>query len=529
MVYLQNLGTPNITLYDEAIHANVIKNLAEHGSPPKLHRSPAKTDFRDWTNNTVWLHKPLVPFYVTAVSYRFLGGSLWALRLPGAAFALLTAFVVYLIGHRFMNDHTGICGAAIFGLCPFTNDLVHGRTFSGFPDLLFVFFLSVALYLIMDWTQTRLPATLRWIGSVLALAYMCKGGLVFAPFVVLAVLTILTGGFRALIPLRQPALIFAVMVLPEKLYWLVHYPVEFRYEQQQQLMHLFKSIENHGHSWDFYFTSHIPYMLRRPVAPFAYFSIAWTLIRSRPGEPGFALNLWALAYLVPLSFGASKIHNFIFPILPAIALLIPHAVEELMRSHRFSMVFSLCVSSFAVYLLSWAVGDNPISRWVPLLAAGTVLVATLLLQMQIGFASRTAARSVLAATVSVLLLFYLRKDFHENNQEPADRAAQAILRESSFALRPLLNEDSVVLLRSSAMPNYAYLYIMYWSGLDCFSLCPESPPPERAARLLVRNNAYLLADELLPTAPVARLPGGYLYPLKDVPFGSSSAVSCGTF
>ncbi len=38
------------------------------------------------------------------------------------------------------------------------------------------------------------------------------------------------------------------VVLPEKLYWLAHHPVEFRYEQQQQLLHLFRVIEGHGGS-----------------------------------------------------------------------------------------------------------------------------------------------------------------------------------------------------------------------------------------------------------------------------------------
>jgi hypothetical protein len=56
-------------------------------------------------------------------------------------------------------------GAAIFSLNPFTNALVHGTTYSGFPDLFFVFFVSVALYFILDWTQTKSITTLRWFGN----------------------------------------------------------------------------------------------------------------------------------------------------------------------------------------------------------------------------------------------------------------------------------------------------------------------------------------------------------------------------
>ena len=167
LVYLQNLGSPYITTWDEAIHVNVIKNLAEHCCVPQLHRQAPGTDYKEWENNTLWLHKPLLPFYATAGVYKLLSGSLWSLRFPGAIFALLTTLVIYLIGRRFFSGSVGLCGAAIFGLNPFTNQLVHGRAFSGFPDLAFVLFLAVTLYLILEWTQSKRNATLRWLGLTL--------------------------------------------------------------------------------------------------------------------------------------------------------------------------------------------------------------------------------------------------------------------------------------------------------------------------------------------------------------------------
>ena len=133
-LYLQNLGTPYITTWDEVVHANVIHNLAEHCCVPQLHRSSnLPTDYRAWMDNNVWLHKPLLPFYVTAAVYRVLGGSLFALRLGGALFSLSTALVLYFIGRRFFSNNVGLAGAAIFTLMPYTNLLVKGLEFSGFP------------------------------------------------------------------------------------------------------------------------------------------------------------------------------------------------------------------------------------------------------------------------------------------------------------------------------------------------------------------------------------------------------------
>ena len=170
-LFLQNLGSPNISTWDEVVHVNVVKNLAEHCCLPRLHRTGLGTDYRDWADNTVWLHKPLLPFYATAAIYRLLGGSLWAFRLPGAIFALLTALVVYLIGSHFLNENIGLFGVAIFSLNPFTNALVHGTTYSGFPDLFFALFVSVALYLILEWTESKSKNfALAWTGSRLGLS-----------------------------------------------------------------------------------------------------------------------------------------------------------------------------------------------------------------------------------------------------------------------------------------------------------------------------------------------------------------------
>src|SRR5208337_2674818 len=225
------------------------------------------------------------------------------------------------------------------------------RTYSGFPDLFLAFFASVALYLILDWTQRKSTTALRWLGLVVGLAYLCKGGLALAPFAVLAIVTITAGSIRELTPALESIVVFAMVVLPERLYWLAYHPVESGYEQRQQVLHLFRNIEGHASPWHFYFTHSLPHILVPALVPFACFSIGWALTKCRPGTPGHTLSIWSLAYLVPLSFGVSKIDNFIFAVLPALALLIPLAVESLMLSRQFGLILSLCVGCLAAYIL----------------------------------------------------------------------------------------------------------------------------------------------------------------------------------
>jgi 4-amino-4-deoxy-L-arabinose transferase-like glycosyltransferase len=538
-LFLQNLSTPYITLWDEAVHVNVIKNLAEHCCLPQLHRSAnIGTDYRRWTNNSLWLHKPLLPFYVTAGIYKLLGGSLWALRLPGAIFALLTAVVIYFIGRNFLNDHIGLCGAAIFCLNPYTNQLVHGKEFSGFSDLAFAFFVSVALYLILEWTQNRSTATLRLLGLVLGLGYMCKGGLAFAPFAVLVGVAILTGSIRDLIPaLLQSIVVFGVVVLPERLHWLAHHPVEFRYEQQRQLLHLFTEIEHWRAPWYAYFTQYLPSMLGAPLVPFAYFSIGWALTQFRPGMPAYTLSIWTLAYLVPLSFGVSKIENFIFAVLPALALLVPSVVERLMYSRRFRLVFSLCVASLAAFVISRATEGSVIWSFMrapgfehphrlTFLVVSAILAVALAVLFLIRFESRTVTTGVLVLTSVTLFSLYVGKDIFANGSEPKDSSEQAALRQTGSDLQPLVDKNGLILAHSNTL-KLAYLYLMYWSGADVLDLCREPEPSKTVARFRERKNIYLITDKVLPTVPLATLPTGNLYSLREIPFEVWGPVASG--
>jgi 4-amino-4-deoxy-L-arabinose transferase-like glycosyltransferase len=569
LLYLQNLGTSNISTWDEVIHANVVKNLAERCCLPQLHRFALGTDFRDWGNNTVWLHKPLLPFYTTAAVYKLLGGSLWAFRLPGAIFALLTALVIYLIGSHFLNENIGLLGAAIFGLNPFTNALVHGTTYSGFPDLFFVFFVTLALYLILQWTKTKSVSTLRWFGLAVGLAYLSKGGLALAPFAVLGLVAFLTGSLRELIPIPafQSIAVFAIVVVPEKLYWRVFHPVEFGYEQRQQLFHLFTNIEGHAAPWHFYFTHSLPHILVPALVPVAYFSIAWALVRCRPGTPPHTLSIWSLAYLVPLSFGVSKIDNFIFAVLPAVALLIPLAVESLMHRRQFRLVLLLCLASIGTYLLwetivlSHTVEGLVIrTRWAEhpyacaFLALGAILLLGWSLPSLIKFDSKTTTATVLALTAVALLLLYVHTSIAEAWTDPLQYngltdLAQVPLRQTGTDLRQVVGKNALVIVAlddrrladslsgffacgpgpEECISRLTYLYLMYWSDADVLDVCRDPNSQMTLEHFREWKNAYLITNRPLAAVPVADSPMGEVYSLSDVPFevwGPVAAIPC---
>ncbi len=144
-LYFHNLGTNYITLWDEAVHVNVVKNLARDCCTPKLHLTDIGIDFQDWTSNYIWVHKPVLPLYLQAAVYKLGGESLFAFRLPSALTALLIVAALFFVARRHFGFAPALIASALFAFNPYVVDLVKGRQFSGLHDLLFCFFGILAL------------------------------------------------------------------------------------------------------------------------------------------------------------------------------------------------------------------------------------------------------------------------------------------------------------------------------------------------------------------------------------------------
>jgi 4-amino-4-deoxy-L-arabinose transferase-like glycosyltransferase len=537
-LYLQNLGSPYITLWDEAIHVNVVQNLAEHCCEPRLHRSTAVagldraqgltdletatipmsqlrlgTDYRDWANNTIWLHKPLLPFYLAAATFKLGRGSLWGFRLCGAIFALLNAAIIYLVGRKFLTNSVGLFALAIFGLNPYTIQLVHGQAFAGFPDLALSCCISTSMYLVLYWTRYRSLAALRLLGVAVAIGYLCKGELALGPFAGLAVVTIVAGKYRDFPPMLQSIGIFAALVIPEHLYWLIRQPVVMSHESHMQMLHLFKVVEGHGGSLTSYVAGYAPAIFTLPLIPIAYFSLAWAVVRFKPADTEFVLGIWILVYFVTLSFAVSKIENFIFPALAAFALLIPRVLDGLLRNRQFDIILALCLTTLAMFFVM-RVGWRFIYQGS---FALIVFIAAFVLFSRWKSRSEALAVSALALTAAALLLLYVHNDVYDNTTKAADFAAQATLRETGLALRPLVDNNGLILAHGESVER-SYLYLMYWSAVDVLDVCREPDPLSAMVSLQNVSGLYLITERQLPEAPLGKTPIGNLYSLKGVPF-----------
>ena len=548
-LYLQNLNSPYITLFDESVHVNIIENLADHCCTPHLHRSPAVRsleespadgnnppgtsqsgshwhgiDYRNWANNTTWLHKPLLTFYLSAALYRLSGGALWGLRLSGVLFALLNAATLFWIGCKFFSKRTGLFAAAIFGLNPYTNQLVHGQAFAGFPDLALSLAITLAMSCVLYWMRYKSAAALRWMGVAVAFGYLCKSGVALGPFAVVAIVMLVAGTYRDLLRLLPSFAIFAVLALPERLYWHLHQPMITRYENSMQLRLLYTVVDGWGGGWSSYVALYLPMMLTWAFIPLSYFSVGWAVSRVKPLSAEFVLAVWALVYFVGFSLAATKVENFMFGILPAFALLIPRTLEVLHARKQHALVLALCLTSLSMFaLLHLAVRFAHPGRFA-LLASVVVFLAALGLFSLARFKFDVLTSSVAALTVAILLILYIHEDLRDNTVLPPDATAQAALRETGVAVRPFVDRNAVILVHSrlvSGGPDdspYSYLYVMYWSGNDVLDVCRAPDPMAALSILRSQPGLYLIAPSEVGEKPIVATPIGGLYELNAIPF-----------
>src|SRR4051794_36526216 len=69
--------------WDEVYHFKVATSLLADPGTPRLRVDPIRPVSQvDWWNQEVWLHKPILPFWVSAASMKLFGLSVWAFRLP---------------------------------------------------------------------------------------------------------------------------------------------------------------------------------------------------------------------------------------------------------------------------------------------------------------------------------------------------------------------------------------------------------------------------------------------------------------
>jgi 4-amino-4-deoxy-L-arabinose transferase-like glycosyltransferase len=287
---------------------------------------------RDWVtphlNFTIFLNKPPLSFWLTALTFKLVGVSEYA-RLYPAVMGLATLWVTFFLGKALGDVRSGVLSAGV--LLTSAGFFLESRTLR--PDMLLVLLVSLALCgFVKALAAPKERSRTLWVGLSafsLALSVMTKGlvGVVLVGGTVLAVL-LFYGRLSFLRQVRWAVVlaVFLVVVLP----W-----------------HLLAGFTNEGFWWDYVVNQHLlfsfdrklprdsqpdsllicwgaflgrtfPWSVFLPVALWRAFQV----LRSRR-TPGTLLPVvWLGVVLAFFSLVPSRLEHYSLPALPAVALLV---------------------------------------------------------------------------------------------------------------------------------------------------------------------------------------------------------------
>ncbi len=248
-----------LILWDEQYHALVAKNLANNFLKPTLYANPVLDyNFRDWTNNHIWLHKQPLFLWQMALSIKVFGTSALAIRLPSIILHALIPLLIYRMGKIVISSRTGYFGGLLFAAAYFPLELVAGRYSTDHNDLVFLFYVTASFWAWFEYQNSGKKHWLLLIGVFSGCAVLVKwlmGLLVFIVWFLTIIITNNHGRFsiRTYLPAVYAGLVSVAIFLPWQVFILINFPEEAHYEYALTSSHFFHVIEGHAEPLWFYF------------------------------------------------------------------------------------------------------------------------------------------------------------------------------------------------------------------------------------------------------------------------------------
>ncbi len=310
ILYIGLLSTMPQMEPDEARYSLIASAMNESGNYITPH-----------IKNTVYLEKPPLVSWVTAVAFKIFGETDFSARLFAALCAWGCILLVYFTGRHFRDEKTGLYAAAILTVSCF--HFMLGRL--NILDMPLTFFICLSIwlgYLALKRQNKKYLFYLFYF--VCALTFLTKGliGVVF-PFAILIIWLLWTGQWRNILLLFSPVgiLIFIITVCP----WLILAQKEnsdflwFFFVREHFLRFTTKM---HGKTEPFYY--YLPIIIGGTIPWSVYVIKAW---KNRSFKESFfnrdenkLLVVWFLFIFLFYTLSSSKLATYIAPLFLPLAL-----------------------------------------------------------------------------------------------------------------------------------------------------------------------------------------------------------------
>lgn len=459
--YFYCLGTYPLFTPDEGRYAEVAREMLTSGDfvTPRV-------------NGVVFLDKPVLYYWLQALSMHSFGVNEWAIRFFPALFGLLGSLAVYFGGRYVFDRRAGILSALILATSPLYFCCAHYANL----DLEVAVLITCTLLLFLAGTTTEgRKRSWFFIAAyvVAALAFLTKGliGLVF-PIMIIGLWMLLLSKWRLLLSMRVITgfIVIALIVTP----WLVlvqrDNPEFLHYFFVTQQFTRFLSHATFNNPSPFWF--YLPIVIAG-FFPWTAFLPAAFYASSEQMESTLFLKIWALMIFVFFSIPHSKTISYILPVLPPLALLcgkyLSDAWEEKNVTHYATstllvLLFTAIAALFFLAPTHWY--DMP-PRLIPIfMLAGLQLgIAALLLVFCMRRGGVRYPFYICAITVSLMLatLITNAKVMNPNSAKPAIETLQLVLKPGDtvvnyfkfFQDAPIYLQRTVLLVANWESPTIA--------------------------------------------------------------------------
>ena len=426
--YFRQLGVVGLMGPDEPRYAWIARDMMESGDwiTPRLYGSP-------------WFEKPPLYYWGAALSFKLFGVSETSARLPGAIAALMATLALAWLAWRVYG---GATARWLLFLLPSSAGMI-GFSHAAATDMPFSAMLTCAMVpgaVLLGLVPLAGDAreSDRDFAAGLSRSATIVAAALFGLFLGYAVLAkgpaalILSGGavvcwaaytkrwnntLRLLHPIA--IVVFCVVALPWYVLCAMRNPDFLRVFILEHNFKRFLTPE-FQHIQPFWYYAGIVLLAFLPWTP----ALLWALVtgarrlfrRERLGAMSCFLLSWAMFCVVFFTISRSKLPGYILPAIPAIGLLLAHAIAKFAPARRWTFATTSLIPGFVLAVLFFALfrhNDQILKKavaYTPAIELAIAAIGAANILLAIAFAFRHRNVVIVAAVVPVLFAVYMVDD-----------------------------------------------------------------------------------------------------------------------
>ncbi len=310
--------------WDERYHALVAKNMLNHPFLPTLIENPVlPVDYREWSGNHIWVHKPPLTLWLITLSYKVFGTTVFATRIPSMLISTGMIYLTYKIGAQLSSKKAGFIAAFFVAINGMIVELVSGRVATDHVDIVFAGSVLAAVFFALKYAQSKRQIFNLLTGLFIGFALLSKWlpGLIVLPVWLAFILNEKSFSWKEIIVngLILCTTIF-VVAAPWQFYIWSEFPVEAAWESEFNRRHIFEELEGQGNHFFYHFD-----VMRIVYGELIYIPIVWYIVRLVKEKVDRWTRVGILAWgLIPFfffTFVATKMQAYTLFAAPALLII----------------------------------------------------------------------------------------------------------------------------------------------------------------------------------------------------------------